>query len=158
MIHLIEFVILISFKPIVDMIHCLGCFVPEGDEGVLVHDEGVGEHVAARGGQQVDLLHAVQLELVEPLLARLDVALHLAELLELLEGVRVQLRAHVLHPHQRPAVLGAGLLHALHSPPEITNSQHSDSIVHSDLSCTVVVVALMRYAVSVIISDEILKV
>ena len=30
------------------MVHCLGGFVPENDEGVLVHDEGVGEHVAPR--------------------------------------------------------------------------------------------------------------
>ena len=59
------------------MRHGLGGLLPEGDEGVLVEDERVREHVAARGGQQVHLLQAVQLVLVEPHLALLHVALDL---------------------------------------------------------------------------------
>ena len=59
------------------MRHGLGCLLPEGDEGVLVEDEGVREHVAPGGGQQVHLLQAVQLVLVETHLALLHVALNL---------------------------------------------------------------------------------
>lgn len=51
---------------------------------------------------------------------------HLAEFLQLLVGVGVQLLGHVLHPQQGAAVLGASLLHAAHrqqcvgdgAPPE----------------------------------------
>ena len=37
-----------NLKSIVDMVHGLGCLVPEGDQGVLVHDQCVGEHVTPR--------------------------------------------------------------------------------------------------------------
>ena len=62
---------------IVDMCHGLGRLLPEGDEGVLVEDEGERKHVAPRGGKQVHLLQAVQLVLVEPRLALFHVALDL---------------------------------------------------------------------------------
>jgi hypothetical protein len=30
------------------MVHCLGSLLPEGDQGVLVEDQGMREHVASR--------------------------------------------------------------------------------------------------------------
>jgi hypothetical protein len=39
---------IVNLKSIVDMIHCLGCLLPEVHEGVLVQDEGVREHVAPK--------------------------------------------------------------------------------------------------------------
>ena len=86
------------------MRHGLGGLLPEGDEGVLVQDQRVREHVAPGekgqinshfkklitfftipislthkpgGCQQVHLLQAVELVLVEPHLALLHVALNL---------------------------------------------------------------------------------
>ena len=59
------------------MRHGFGGLLPEEDKGVLVHDERVAEHVAPGGRQEVDLLQAVQLPLVELGLALLHVSLHL---------------------------------------------------------------------------------
>ena len=33
-------------EAVVDMVHGLGGLVPEGDQGVLVHNQRVGEHIA----------------------------------------------------------------------------------------------------------------
>ena len=30
------------------MVHCLGCFVPEADQSVLVHNQRMGEHVTSK--------------------------------------------------------------------------------------------------------------
>ena len=55
----------------------------------------------------------------QPGLAALDVGLHFAELLELLERIGVELSADVLHPHEGAPVLGPGLLHVLYSPSRV---------------------------------------
>jgi len=65
------------FSHVIDVVHRPRRLLPEGDEGVLVHDQGVAEHVAPGSSQQVHLLQAVQLQLVEPGLALLYVALNL---------------------------------------------------------------------------------
>ncbi len=44
-------------------------------------------------------MKTVKFQLVEPRLAQLDVGLDLAELLQLLVGIGVQLGGDVLHPH-----------------------------------------------------------
>jgi hypothetical protein len=63
--------------------HGLGRLLTEENEGVLVHDERVRKHVAPRGGQQVNLLKAVQLVLVETGLALLNMTLNLKRRIEI---------------------------------------------------------------------------
>lgn len=70
---------LVAFKGLVDVTHGLGGLGPERDERVLIHDEGVREHVAPGGRQEVNLLEDVQLQLVKTLLALFDMALDLRE-------------------------------------------------------------------------------
>ena len=39
------------------MVHSLGCFVPEADQSVLVHNQRMGEHVTSK--KSILLLEAV---------------------------------------------------------------------------------------------------
>ncbi len=62
----VELVVLVAFEAVCHRAHRPGCFAPEVQQRRLVVGEHVGEHVAARRCQEVDLLHRVQLEAIEP--------------------------------------------------------------------------------------------
>ena len=86
------------------------------------------EHVTPRGGQEVNFLQAVQLQLVKLLLAALHVDLNLPELLQLFESVRVKLCAHIFHPEERSPVLSPSLLHGVDGPPGVLDGSEPEGV------------------------------
>ena len=89
-------------------------FVPEVGQVVVVDDEAVREHVAPGGGEQVNLLKAGQFVAIEFRLVAAHVRLDAAELVQLLERVRIEHLADIFHPQQSASVVVATLLHLVH--------------------------------------------
>jgi len=106
--------VVIALEGLGDRRERLGRLCPEQDQSLLVVGQHVTEHVAAAGGEHVNLLCDVDFESVEPGLRLLYLRLDAAELFELAVGVRVQLGGHVLHPEQSSSILGASVLHLTH--------------------------------------------
>ncbi len=76
----VEFVVLVAFEALCHCAHGPRRFAPEVQQCWLVVSQNVRKHVAPGGCQQVNLLHRVQLQLVEPGFGFLHLCLNLQEM------------------------------------------------------------------------------